>query len=125
MGAFSKAATVVLLATTLASMSAAAAAAGGGPEALEAVIEAPNPVSVPLGMAAAAAAAADVADATPEAAAAAATAALPPPAKRVRRMLSDEELEGLEATLQYNFTNKWLLREALIHPNFGEWNNAR
>ena len=65
-----------------------------------------------------------LADATPEAAAAA-TAALPPPAKRVRRMPSDEELEGLEATLQYNFTNKWLLREALIHPNFGEWNNAR
>ena len=65
----------------------------------------------------------DVAAGEPKAAAAA--PALQPPAKRVRRMPSDEELAGLEADLRYNFTNKWLLREALIHPSFGEWNNAR
>ena len=55
-------------------------------------------------------------------AAAAAGALLLPGA---RRLPTDQELRGLEARLGVNFTDPWLLRQALVHPSFGEFNNAR
>lgn len=42
-----------------------------------------------------------------------------------RRLPTDQELGQLEAAIGYNFTNPWLLRQALVHPSYGEFNNAR
>ena len=38
---------------------------------------------------------------------------------------SDTELLPLQARLGFNFTNPWVLREALAHPSFGGFNNLR
>jgi hypothetical protein len=42
-----------------------------------------------------------------------------------RRLPSDAEIAGLESVLGYTFKEKWNVRLALIHPSFGELNNAR
>lgn len=56
-------------------------------------------------------------------AAAARTAGLVLPG--ARRLPTDSELFSLQGKLGYNFTDVWLLRQALIHPSFGQLNNAR
>ena len=125
MGAHPKVAKVALVAVTLALMQCALAAPAASRPSKAAHVEA---AASAVKCAAAVGAAPPAAVGKPEAAAAATAAgelAPPPPAKRARRMPPDAELAGLEAVLQYNFTSKWLLREALIHPSFGEWNNAR
>lgn len=53
------------------------------------------------------------------------TAAAPLAAGTLAVLPSDADMQNLEATLGYQFLNKWLLREALIHPSYGEFNNAR
>ena len=58
-------------------------------------------------------------------ASAAAEEAAPQQALFSRTLPSDTDLKGLESTLSYTFTNRWLLRQALVHPSFGEWNNHR
>lgn len=59
----------------------------------------------------------------PEAALGGSTAALPP--TFARRLPSDAELAGLQTALAYTFNSPWTLVLALIHPSFGELNNAR
>lgn len=46
----------------------------------------------------------------------------PPPA---HGLPSEEELRQLQEGLNYTFVDPWLLRQALVHPSFGEFNNAR
>ncbi|EFN58917.1 hypothetical protein CHLNCDRAFT_140869 [Chlorella variabilis] len=42
-----------------------------------------------------------------------------------RRLPSDAEVKALEQRLNYNFNNTWGLKLALVHPSYGELNNAR
>jgi hypothetical protein len=49
----------------------------------------------------------------------------PLPRLTARRLPTDGELAELEGRLNHTFNNKWLLKTALIHPSYGELNNAR